>query len=92
MVDIKILGIPESQRTLELTSRVQVALDHLKIESTITIEGDLQKLISFNLSGIPALAINNQIVFQKTIPALDDMIHTIEELIKTDRNNSQSSA
>jgi len=86
MVDIKILGIPESQRTLELTSRVHAALEYLKIETKIITEGDLQKLISYNLSGIPALAINDEVVFQKDLPNLEEIINTIEELMKIDQN------
>lgn len=86
MVNIKILGIPDSQKTLELTSRVQAALEHLKIKTTLLLESDLQKLISYNLSGIPALAINNQVVFQKDLPNIEDIIIKIEEQIKIDQN------
>ncbi len=86
MVDIKILGIPESQRTLELTSRVHAALEYLKIDTEIITEGDLQKLISYNLSGIPALAINNEVVFQKDLPNLEAIIDMIEEYIQIDQS------
>ena len=85
MVTIKILGIPDSQRTLELTSRVQAALEHLKIETTLNIESDLQKLISYNLSGIPALAINNQVIFQKDLPNIEDIISKIAEQLEIDQ-------
>lgn len=86
MLEIKILGIPESKEVEELMERVRIAKERLELECDIQVEGDLLKLIEFNLSGIPALVIEGTVVFEKEIPVLDDILLSLQAY----ENNSPS--
>lgn len=84
MLEIKILGIPESQRTAELIARVNKALAELNQEAEVKFISDLQDLIAFDLSGIPALVLGNELLFQKDIPEVEELVQAIQKYIKTE--------
>lgn len=70
MKKIQILGVDDYSQTLDLKTNVYKALKGLNINVNCEEINDIEELLNYNLTGIPAIAIDGQIIFQKNLPSV----------------------
>ncbi len=68
MHTIQILGVQDHAGTKRLYSNVQKALMELNLSVEPTMVDDVDRLISYQIGGIPALVVRGQVVAQQFIP------------------------
>jgi hypothetical protein len=76
---IQLFGITETKDIKEWFTLVDEALHELEVELDIQIVSDVQLFVYYNLSGIPALVINEEVVFQKEVPTLEALTLALKE-------------
>ncbi|PSR08965.1 MAG: hypothetical protein DA408_15935 [Bacteroidetes bacterium] len=76
---IQLFGISETKDINDWFSLVDEALHELEVELDIQIVNDVQLFVYYNLSGIPALVINEEVVFQKEVPTLEALTLALKE-------------
>lgn len=74
MVLIQILGIKDYSQTVHLKSNTQAALKALHLDVEIQEVWEVEDMIHFKISGIPALVVNGRVAFQKVVPEVEDLI------------------
>lgn len=74
MILIQILGIKDYSQTLRLKKNTQDALKALHLSVEVEEVGEVEDLIHFKISGIPALIVNGRVAFQKVVPDVEDLI------------------
>lgn len=73
MIAIQLFGITESKSLTVWTELVKRAMRELGIEYDIQVVGDLQAFMQYDLIGIPALLIGEEVVFQRHVPTLEEV-------------------
>jgi nucleotide-binding universal stress UspA family protein len=80
---ILLLGIGAAKdRTLK--ANLLIALNRLKIILPIEEVSDLDLLLAYGITGIPALIIDEKVVFQKIVPSVDELIVVLQVLLQTE--------
>lgn len=74
MILIQILGIKDYRQTVNLKKNTQEALKALHLDVEVEEIWEVEDLIHFKISGIPALVVNGRVAFQKVVPDVDDLI------------------
>lgn len=69
---LKILGVGSSD-TRELKANVKEALRQLAMDVVVDDVERLEQLMEYDISGIPALAYGDEILFQKMVPSVDEL-------------------
>jgi nucleotide-binding universal stress UspA family protein len=70
---IELLGIG-SAKNRELKANLLEALRQLSLEDLPIVEvQDIERLLRYDISGIPALVVNGKVVFEKTVPSVEDL-------------------
>ncbi len=69
IIKLELLGIG-SIRYLEVKARLEEALAEMGLELSIHEIKDIDHILENDILGIPALKINNRIVFQNTVPTV----------------------
>ena len=64
---IKILGVENASRK-ELENKVKTAMKKLSVQADIQIIAAVDEILKHDITGIPALMVNDKIVAQKMIP------------------------
>lgn len=78
MIDkVRILGVSESARMLLLKERVEEALRHLSLGTSIEEVTEIDQLMEYGIIGIPALVVGQRILFQQEVPEVDVLICTL---------------
>ena len=57
----------------KLESNVNRAIEELQTQTTIYKEGDYTKIASYGVMQTPALVINDKVVLQGRVPAVDEL-------------------
>lgn len=70
---IQILGVEGYQPTDELKGNVQAALRDLDLQIRVEEITEIESLLSFKISRIPALIINNEVISQKRVPSVREL-------------------
>jgi hypothetical protein len=91
MVAIQILGISESQKTTQLRANVEEALRRLQWEFSLEEVGEIDLLMQYDIIGIPALVVDDHILFQKEVPEVDTIVTALSN-VDEQNTSSQSSA
>lgn len=73
MIAIQLFGITESKSLTQWTELVKTAMLELGVEYDIQVVSDLQAFMQHDLTGIPALLIGNEVVFQRQVPSLEEV-------------------
>lgn len=73
MLFIQILGIEEYYKTQKLQTNVVSALREMEMPARIEAVGDIDRLMTYSITGIPALAINGRIYCQKRVPQIEEI-------------------
>ncbi len=79
--EIELLGIGSSKDRL-LKANLVNALEELKLDLPIHEVKDIDKLMKYDITGIPALVINGHVVFQKVVPKVEDLKIALSILLK----------
>ena len=91
MVAIQILGISESRKTSQLRANVEEALRRLKWDLALEEVGEIDLLMQYDIIGIPALVVDDRVLFQKEVPEVDVIMSALYE-VELNNSSSQSSA
>jgi nucleotide-binding universal stress UspA family protein len=87
MKKIQILGVDDYSQTLDLKKNVYQALKSLSIHVNCEEVNDIEELLNYHLTGIPAIAIDGQIIFQKSLPSIFSLA-LLFKLFSTEHNPS----
>ncbi|MEZ4987222.1 MAG: thioredoxin family protein [Saprospiraceae bacterium] len=79
MIAIQLFGISESKSLTLWVALVQEAMKQLEVEFDVKVVNDLNEFMQYDLAGIPALLIGDQILFQKEIPTLEEVKAAIQQ-------------
>ena len=77
MKTVQIFGISEHEGTIQLRNNTQKALQKLGVDINCEEITDIEQLLNYNLIGIPAMAIDGEIMFQKSNPSLEELIFVL---------------
>jgi hypothetical protein len=69
---LKLLGVGSSE-TLTLKANVKEALRQLSLNVIVEDVERLEQLMEYDISGIPALAYDGKILFQKIVPSVEEL-------------------
>ncbi|MEO0341593.1 MAG: thioredoxin family protein, partial [Bacteroidota bacterium] len=72
IIKLELLGIG-SIRYLDVKARLEEAIAELGLDLSITEIKDIDHILENDISGIPALKVNNQIVFQNSVPSVEEI-------------------
>jgi hypothetical protein len=78
---LELLGIGSSKDRL-LKANLLQALDELGLDHPIHEVKSIDKLMKYDITGIPALIINGKVVFQKIVPKVEDLKIVLKILLK----------
>ena len=73
MNTIQILGVSDYSKTLDLKINAHKALNNLGLRVNWEEITDIETLLDFHLTGIPALAIDGKIIYQKSLPTVENL-------------------
>ncbi len=80
MNKIQILGIGcKKHKTLE--ANLATALKYLCIDVKIEQVTEVDEIVDYHISSIPALLVDGEPVFQGMAPNVEDIIHKLEEFL-----------
>jgi nucleotide-binding universal stress UspA family protein len=86
---LQLLGIGSSDDRA-LLRNVQQALQQLSIYMAIEEIRDIDAMLEYGISGIPALLVNNKVIFQKVVPSVED-IRIVLSVLLGKQEEAQSS-
>lgn len=81
-MQIKILGV-ENIRRKELEDKVKKALNKMSFVADIQVVSLLDDILKYNVSGIPALLVDEKIVCQKDIPNEQKLLKRLKKIIES---------
>lgn len=82
MLAIQVLGVNGHKLTDSLTANILTAINDLKLIAKIEEISDIDRLIQYDISGVPAMVINGKLAFQKGVPTVEDLKLLINLLTK----------
>lgn len=78
MLPIKLIGIDHSRGLETLRTNLMVALESLGLNARISEITDVDEIISLDIYGIPALMLDEKVLFQKEVPTSEDICKALE--------------
>jgi nucleotide-binding universal stress UspA family protein len=86
MLQLRIIGIEESRENEALKKNLQMAMAYFKVEFLLQEVKEVDEIMQEDIQGIPALFINEELVFQKQVPSVEDIVRAIKlQLQKRDK-------
>ena len=86
VIQLELLGIG-SAKDRSLKANLKKALTDLGLNIPINEVKDIDKLMKYDVSGIPALIVNGKVVFQKIVPEVEDIKVVLKILLSTGLNS-----
>ncbi len=80
---VKLLGIGAS-KDKALRELVDQAMSVLNIQWPVEEIKDINLLIHYGITGIPALIIDNNVIFQVNVPSYSELLQVFKEFITKD--------
>jgi hypothetical protein len=74
---ISILGVKGSKTTESVKGNVQEAVIKLGIPATIEQVSELDVFLQHRISGIPAVLVDGRIVFERQVPAVEEIMRVL---------------
>lgn len=78
---LELLGIGSSKDRL-LKANLLQALQELRLDIPISEVKNIDQLMKYDITGIPALVVNGKVVFQKVVPKVEDLKIVLNILLK----------
>lgn len=69
---IELLGIG-STKNRQLRTNLEIAMASLGVQAPIIEVKDIQKLLKYDIDGIPALVVDDRVIFEKVVPEIEDL-------------------
>lgn len=91
MIAIQLFGITESKSLISWEDQLNEVLQEMEVEYMIQVVSDLEQFIRYDLRGIPALVIGEEVLFQRQLPNLEELKEILREKID-ERSSSQNVA
>ncbi|MCB0584691.1 MAG: universal stress protein [Phaeodactylibacter sp.] len=88
MPRIELLGIGSSKHR-QLKANLQKALKELSLDIPIEEVTDIDELMRYEIAGIPALAVNGQVLFQQVVPSVEDLSIVLKVLLSGSANQKE---
>ena len=82
MLAIQVLGVHGHKSTNSLMANTLKAINDLKLIAKVEEVSDIDHLIKYNISGVPAMVVNGELAFQKGVPEVADLKLLIQLLTK----------
>jgi len=82
MLAIQILGVNGHKSTNTLTRNTLAAINELGLIAKVEEVSDIDHLIEYDISGVPAMVINGELKFQQYVPEVEDLKLLIKVLNK----------
>ena len=82
MLVIQILGVNGHKSTNALTANTLMALKELNMLAKVEEVSDIDHLIEYDISGVPAMVIDGKLTFQQFVPDVEDLKLLIQVLSK----------
>ncbi len=82
---LELLGIG-SAKNRALKANLEEALRQLDLDIPIEEVRDIHSLMRYDISGIPALALNGKVIFQRIVPEVEDIKIVLRVLLQSVRN------
>lgn len=86
MTRLELLGIG-SAKNRAFKANLQEALRQLNWEVPIEEVSDLDRLLRYDISGIPALVVDGKVVFQRVVPSVEDIKIVLQVLMQPRRTS-----
>lgn len=80
---LELLGIDSAQNR-KLKAHLKEALQELALDIPVVEISEIEKLLQYDISGIPSLAINGRVLFQQLVPSVEELKRIIFEALNTD--------
>lgn len=77
---IKLLGIG-SAKDRALKANLLAALEALDLDVALLEISNVNEILSYGISGIPALLLDDKIIFQKIVPSVEELCTVLNELL-----------
>lgn len=77
---LKLLGVGSAD-TRALKANVKEALKELSLHVIVEDIERLEQLMEYDISGIPALAYEGEVLFQKIVPSVEDLKALFREVL-----------
>lgn len=82
---LELLGIG-SAKNRALKANLEEALRQLGLDIPIEEIRDIHSLMRYDISGIPALALNGKVIFQRIVPQVEDIKIVLRVLLQSERS------
>lgn len=82
MLAIQILGVNGHKSTNALTANILTALKELDVIAKVEEVSDIDHLIQYDISGVPAMVIDGELKFQQIVPVVEDLKLLLKVLTK----------
>ncbi len=82
MLAIQVLGVNGHKSTNSLMANILTAINELKLIAKVEEVSDIDHLIEYDISGVPAMVVNGKLAFQKGVPEVADLKLLINLLAK----------
>lgn len=79
---LKLLGVGSS-RTKALKENLLQALEQLHVKVILEEVEDVEQLMQYDISGIPALVMNEQVIIQKEVPTVEALKEILSSFFNT---------
>ncbi|MFN7116171.1 MAG: thioredoxin family protein [Saprospiraceae bacterium] len=84
---LKLLGVGSAD-TRALKANIKEALRQLSLNIIVDDIERLEQLMEYDISGIPALAYNGKVLFQKMVPSVEDLKELFQNLLLNHSNGN----
>lgn len=85
---LELLGIG-SAKNREFKANLEEALRQLQLDIPIAEVRDINALLRYDISGIPALVVNGRVVFQRVVPSVEDIKIVLKVLLQKEKAAQQ---
>ena len=81
MIKLELLGIG-SKRYLVLLERLRSVLKKMNLDIPINEIRDIDRILTYNIIGIPALCVNGQFLYQSDVPNEEELEQAFQQILQ----------
>ena len=87
MIAIQLFGITESKSLTSWEHQLVEVLEDLGVEYDLQVVSDLEQFILYDLRGIPALVIGEEVLFERQLPDDEEFLTILRDKIEEWRSS-----
>lgn len=81
MIKLELLGIG-SKRYLVLLERLRSVLKKMNLDIPINEIRDIDRILAYNIIGIPALCVNGEFLYQSDVPNEEELEQAFQQILQ----------